>query len=384
VVMQINTSRCFHGGALYGIIGDDFNNIEEIESVIDADVLDAWFEPSPNAVDALSSRLPWSLRCSPPVAPRGVERAISAASGIPIENLLCGSGSSSLIFLALRELLTKHSNVLILDPTYGEYTHVIEKVIGCRYDSFQLHSEDNYRVNLDKLVSTLKSTRYDLVIIVNPNNPSGQLIERDDLISAIKQIPLTTTVWIDEAYVDYTGSNQSLGVFAASTPNVIVCKSLSKVLALSGLRVAYLSSNYRLIEDLKRLTPPWSLSLPAQIVLLEALKDRQYYQRCYDLTHKFRDRLSANLTEIGFCPRSSVANFILVDYPIDLPIAEKLLASCAEKKLLLRNLQSMGKTMNSHCFRVAVKDEQTNKRIIEILKQVSKLPRITECSVKNG
>jgi len=370
VVTATNKSRCFHGGALYSIIGDDFQNIQQVDSTIDADVLDAWFSPSPKAIEALNSRLAWSLRCSPPVVPRGVERAISAATGIPLESLLCGAGSSTLIFLALRELITKDSRVLILDPTYGEYAHVVEKVIGCRYESFELDPQNDFRVDLNELADRLNSNAYDLVILVNPNNPSGQLIDRDELIAAVRQIKQTTTVWIDEAYIDYAGSDQSLGIFAASAANVIVCKSLSKVLALSGLRVAYLSANQRLIEKLRALTPPWSLSLPAQIVLIEALKDRQYYERCYGLTHKYRDRLACDLRKCGFLPRRSVANFLLVDYPDHLPQVEEFLALCSWHNLLMRNVRSMGNTTGDHCFRVAVKDDQMNKRIIEILAKV--------------
>ncbi len=372
MVIGTNTSKCFHGGALYSVIGDDFQNIEQLESVIDADVLDAWFAPSANAIDLLNSRLAWSLRCSPPVSPLGIERMIGLNYQIPLESVLCGAGSSSLIFLALRELLSKNSRVLILDPTYGEYAHVLETVIGCKYDSFELMPDRDFHVDLNELVRAVNSKDYDMVILVNPNNPSGQLIEHDDLISAIKQMAGSTKVWIDEAYIDYAGSENSLGLFAASTANVIVCKSLSKVLALSGLRVAYLSANARLIQRLKTLTPPWSLSLPAQLVLSEALKDRSYYERCYALTHKYRQRLSNALGRCGFAPRSSVANFILVDYPEDLPPVEEFLALCSWRKLLMRNVKSMGKATSDHCFRVAVKDEQTNTRIVEILKSVLK------------
>lgn len=375
MVIGTSTSKCFHGGALYSFIGDDFQNLEQLDSVIDADVLDAWFSPSPNAIELLNSRLAWSLRCSPPVSPMGIERMLGLHCEIPSESILCGAGSSTLIFLALRELLSQNSRVLILDPTYGEYAHVVESVIGCRYDSFELSPDRNYRVELDELVRTVNSKDYDMVILVNPNNPTGQLIERDALISAIKQMPGSTKVWVDEAYIDYAGSENSLGRFAASTANVIVCKSLSKVLALSGLRAAYLSANARLIRRLKAITPPWSLSLPAQLVLSEALKDRSYYEKCYALTHKNRQRLSTTLKKCGFTPHSSVANFILVEYPTYLPPVEEFLALCSWRKLLLRNVKSMGgvgRTISDHCFRVAVKEEQTNVRIVEILTSVLK------------
>ncbi|MBC7998670.1 MAG: histidinol-phosphate aminotransferase family protein, partial [Leptolyngbya sp.] len=259
---------CFHGGAVYQIIGDDFSDLPRQRDVIDADVLDAWFEPSPKAVQALRDNLVWSLRSSPPVRPTGVERAISKSIDVSAANILCGAGSSNLIFLALRELLTIKSKVLILDPTYGEYSFLISQVIGCQLDSFQLCAEDNYKVNLDSLLAKINSQTYDLVILVNPNNPSGQFIGKANFIDALNLIPKSTLVWIDEAYIDYVDKSQSLSDYAAKSNNIIVCKSLSKVLALSGLRVAYIVANKAIVERLRPLTPPWSLSLPAQIILL--------------------------------------------------------------------------------------------------------------------
>jgi histidinol-phosphate/aromatic aminotransferase/cobyric acid decarboxylase-like protein len=371
MIKQLETSLCFHGGALYDYIGDDFAQLDQLNQVIDADVLDAWFDPSPRAIHALSENLAWSLRSSPPVSPTGVERLLGDLSNLSIKNIVCGAGSSSLIFLALREMLSQHSRVLILDPTYGEYAHVLSKVIGCKFDSFPLSACEDYKVDLNRLVMHLNSHHYDLVILVNPNNPSGKLIPRAQLEDAIKLIPRSTTIWIDEAYIDYAGRSNSLGEFAATVPNVIVCKSLSKVLALSGLRVAYLISNTGTIRRLKNITPPWSLSLPAQLVLSEALLDGEYYDKCYALTHQFREDLANELSAYGYSPRSSTANFILVDYPETWPVAQEVIAFAREHKLLLRDIRSMGTRTSQYSFRVSIKDAQTNLRIANILRGIA-------------
>jgi histidinol-phosphate/aromatic aminotransferase/cobyric acid decarboxylase-like protein len=371
MIKQLETPVCFHGGALYDYVGDDFSRLDQLNQVIDADVLDAWFDPSPRALQALSENLAWSLRSSPPVSPTGVERSIANLNNLSTRNILCGAGSSSLIFLALREMLSQHSKVLILNPTYGEYAHVLSRVIGCKFDSFTLSASEDYKVDLNRLIMQLNSQHYDLVILVNPNNPSGKLIPREQLEDAIKLMPRSTTIWIDEAYIDYTGRTNSLSEFAATVPNVIVCKSLSKVLALSGLRVAYLTSNAGTIRRLKHITPPWSLSLPAQLVLTEALLDSQYYAKCYAMTHQLREELANELSLYGYSPRSSTANFILVDYPENWPMAQELIAFAREHKLLLRDVRSMGTQTSRHCFRVSIKDARTNIRIANILRGIA-------------
>ncbi len=153
MITETSAVKCFHGGAAYNWIGLDFAYLDRADRIIDADVLDAWFDPSPRAVQLLKDRLSWSLRCSPPAVPSGVEGTISQLYDVPPSNIACGSGSSFLIFLALRDLLDKGSRVLILDPMYGEYAHVLSHVIGCSFDSFELDPSDGYRVDLQKMTS---------------------------------------------------------------------------------------------------------------------------------------------------------------------------------------------------------------------------------------
>ena len=109
----------------------------------------------------------------------------------------------------------------------------------CRVDRLALVRENDYAVNLVDLESKLASN-YDLVVLVNPNSPTGRHIPRASLEAMLDRVPMHTRVWVDETYIEYAGADQSLEMFAARSENVIVCKSMSKVYALSGARVAYL------------------------------------------------------------------------------------------------------------------------------------------------
>jgi histidinol-phosphate/aromatic aminotransferase/cobyric acid decarboxylase-like protein len=100
-----------------------------------------------------------------------------------------------------------------------------------------------------------RKKNYDLIVIVNPNSPTGQHVSRSKLETALTQIP-TTRIWLDETYVEYTGKNQSLEKFAQKNRNIIICKSMSKVYALSGLRSAYLCASPFQLEKLKSISPP--------------------------------------------------------------------------------------------------------------------------------
>lgn len=362
------SSTCYHGGAFFGAIGPRFDRLDRCQSVIAADVLDAWFDPSPRVIEALREHLPWLARTSPPTQCEGVVEVIAETRGVPRRCVVPGAGSSDLIFLALPHWLSAASRVLILDPTYGEYPHVLERVIGCRVDRFPLRSEDQYEVNIDRLIATAQRG-YDLIVLVNPNSPTGGYIDRRRLTRLIDALPPSTRLWVDETYIEYVGTDQSIEPIAAERENVVVCKSMSKVYALSGLRAGYLVAAPGVADELRSRNPPWAVSLPAQLAAVEALKDPSYYRRCYRQTHLLRAGLVEALrSELGWSVTAGVANFVLAELPEGGPTAAELVAACRRRNLFLRDASTMGSGLTDRVVRIAVKDRRTNGRMLDILR----------------
>ncbi len=362
-------ASCFHGGAFFDAVGADFKTLERSREIINADVLDAWFDPAPAVLHTLREHLPWLLRTSPPTSCEGLVDAIASARGVKEENVLVGGGSSDLIFRALPAWLNRQSRVLLLDPTYGEYAHVLEQVIGCRVDRLSLRREHGYEVPLDAL-SVALGEAYDLVVLVNPNSPTGRHIPAAALQAALSLVPETTRVWVDETYVDYVDPGQSLERFAARSSNVIVCKSMSKAYALSGARVAYLCAGAQHLESLRAVTPPWVVSLPAQVAAVKALESADYYAARWRETSELRCALAAGLRHLGWEVIDGVANYLLCHLPVDGPDAHELVMQCREHGLFLRDASLMGRGLGRKAIRVAVKDAETNARMLRILQEL--------------
>ena len=363
-------SKCYHGGAFFDAIGNEFDDLNKRKNIINADVLDAWFDPAPQLLNELVNHLAWICKTSPPTDCMGMANGIALARGVKIENILPGSGSSDLIFLAFREWLTPESRVLILDPTYGEYVHVLENIIGCRVDRINLLKANNYTLDLGELLHLAKNN-YDLIVIVNPNSPTGQHLHKANLENALKQISPGTRIWVDETYIEYCGREQTLEKFAISTSNIIVCKSMSKVYALSGLRSAYLCASPFQLEKLRSISPPWAVSLPSQIGALVALKEEHYYEKCYEQTHLLREEFSKELIKFNSLKvLQSKANFVLCYLPENGPDAEIVVSNCKEMGLYLRDVSNMGNNFNKHTVRIAIKDKETNQKMLKIIKHV--------------
>ena len=358
--------RCYHGGAFFEAIGEEFDTLDKRNTIINADVLDAWFDPAPSVTDKLAANLSFSIKTSPPTGCDGMRRAIARARGVRDQHVLPGAGSSDLIFTGLRHWLTQASRVLILDPMYGEYAHVLENVIGARVDRLTLSRRRQYDIDLDELAARAAED-YDWIVLVNPNSPTGRHVARRSLERVISGASAATRWWIDETYVEYAGADQSLEPFAAASTNAVVCKSMSKMYALSGVRAAYLCGPSPLIEDLRSVCPPWSVSLPGQMAACEALNAGAYYRARWDETHQLREELHQQLERLGWDVVPGCANFLLCHLPQDAPEAAKLLRRLRKRGLFLRDVANMGSHLDGRTLRVAVKDRATNAAMIRII-----------------
>ncbi|MDQ0930432.1 histidinol-phosphate aminotransferase family protein [Streptomyces turgidiscabies] len=357
---------CEHGGDSFTAIGTDFRSLQRRREVVAADVLDAWFPPAPGVRAALAEDPAWAARTSPPTGAEGLLAEIAAARSLPAETLAVGAGSSDLIFRAFGRWLAPESRVLLMDPGYGEYAHVTERVIGCRVDRFRLRREDGWRIDPARLAAVVGAGRYDLVVVVNPNNPTGRHAPAAELRSVITAAPARTRWWIDEAYLGYVDLTESLADLAATDPRVVVCTSLSKMYALSGMRAAYLVAEPVTAAHLRRWTPPWPVSLPGQLAAVAALRDPAYYSDCWLRTHALRRRLAADLAGLDetVVVEEGVANFLSVTLPTGGPSAAQVVNECRTHDVHLRDLSPLSPEHEGRTVRVAVKDTVENARIV--------------------
>jgi len=363
------TNFCYHGGDFFDAVGDEFEALDQRHNVINADVLDAWFDPAPNVIEALSSCLPWILKTSPPAGNEGMCRMLARSRGVQNNNIVAGAGSSDLIFLGLRHWIKSDSRVLILDPMYGEYAHVLEKVVKCKVDRLTLSREKNYKVQMEELSNCILRA-YDWVILVNPNSPTGQYIRKEELETLFKSAPEKTMFWIDETYLEYVAEAESLEQYSSVSKKVVICKSLSKIFALSGARCAYLCGPSHLMDELRLISPPWVVSLSGQIAVCEALRNLDYYRERWAETNKLREELALGLSRLGWEVVPGCANFLLCHLPSDQAVASVFISDCRSYGLFIRDVVSMGQCFDNHSLRIAVKDARTNLKILSVLQKV--------------
>jgi histidinol-phosphate/aromatic aminotransferase/cobyric acid decarboxylase-like protein len=146
---------------------------------------------------------------------------------------------------------------------------------------------------------------------------------------------------------------------------------MSKVYALSGVRAAYLCASEHQLSPFIPLTPPWAVSLPAQVAAVKALEDENYYLDRYRETHQLRSQLVEGLRGIGV--REIVpgrANFVMCHLGSEHPAAAAVVSEARNFGVYLRDVSSMGQWLGSRALRVAVKNEEGNVAIVKALERV--------------
>lgn len=358
--------RTFHGGQFFHSIGLDFSQLGRSEQVINADVLDAWFDPSPRVLAAIREYLPFVLRTSPPIYSEGLTETISKVRGIARESILPGGGSSDLIFSLFPRIIGRGERALILDPMYGEYQHILENVLGAAVTRFELTKAQNFSVDPDLLILMIRRVKPKVVVLVNPNSPTGNHLPKAEVLRVIRSVSPATQFVVDETYVEYVGREESLETEATEVRNLVVIKSMSKVYALSGARVGYMVASEAIVNQLSVALRPWAVSLCGQIAAVEALKDSEYYEERYADTHLLRRELTEMLSsqpDTKVYP--SVANFVLVELLGEGVTAERVVRTLIDEDIYIRNVDSMSTGFGNRFVRIAVKDGKKNRRVVE-------------------
>lgn len=288
----------------------------------------------------------------------GFRKAAADSLHVKPENIVPGNGSSELIRLFAEAVIEPGDRVIIPFPTFSEYE------FQCRLFGASIGSVDHTDIK------NIKPDGCKAVFLCNPNNPTGRLISRHEVLQLAQKCSRSETfLFVDEAFIELSDPKESIAEFAASNDFVIVLRSLTKTFAVPGLRIGFAVASRDLANILNNIRIPWSLNSAALAVgehLLRGHKD--YIERTLRMIMKERQWLSTRLGSIrGLRPCPSDTNFILVDIRDFFISSTELTGMMLKQGIIIRDCASFG--LKDH-IRVAVRKRQDNRKLIKALSNV--------------
>lgn len=298
----------------------------------------------------------------PDINCRELVKSISEKENINEDMVFVSNGAAEAIYRI--PLVLKPKNALLLAPTFSEYESSLN-LIDTKIDYYYLNENNDFIIQ-DDYIDRIKN--YDVIYICNPNNPTGQLTDKSFIKNILDEAVINeVNLVIDECFIDFleNPSEYSSREFLKSYTNLIIINAFTKTYSLPGIRLGYaVSSNTELIKKLKEFGPPWNVSNLAQRAGIESLKLKNYLEESSLYIHRQREFLVKSLEDMEFEVFEGYANFILFKTEIK-NFKEKLL----KYKILIRDCSNY-KNLSSRYFRVAVKNSENNKYLIDSIKKV--------------
>ncbi|MEM4907152.1 MAG: aminotransferase class I/II-fold pyridoxal phosphate-dependent enzyme [Sulfolobales archaeon] len=271
--------------------------------------------------------------------------------GVDVENVFPYAGGDSALRAVFHGLLEPGDRVLLLQPTYSMFD-VFTSTRGLKKDVVNLEEcGDWWCLDLTELI--VKAKNADLVVVDDPNNPTGSPILKGDfkLISELAEA-VKGFLLIDETYFEF--SEYTAVPLIRDYPNIIVSRSMSKAFSLAGFRLGYLVSSPEVIEALSKEYTPFDIPLPSLAAGVAALRDPSYVKTVVDVIKRNRDLMLRELRRLGIRSYNSLTNFILIRDSRDL------------RSLLLRHGIAI-KAVGEDLYRVSVGSEEQCAKFIKVL-----------------
>lgn len=380
----------FHGGNIYKIFRE--KNIKEI--------LDYSSNINPYGIpESLKKRITENLEILERYPdPDYVElrQKLSNLNKVNLSDIILGNGATEIIFLFMKVINPK--KILIVSPTFGEYERAVKateisgdtvslsssngdnknienKKIEIEY--FELKESDDFKLNIGNLKNELEN-KYDLLIICNPNNPTGKFLKLAQTEEILKECnKYDTKLFIDEAFIEFLedGMKESIINTEGNKKNLFVTRAFTKFFAIPGLRLGYgMYFDKELEQKISEKKEPWSVNNIAEMAGLTVLDDTEYIEKTLKWITKEKIYMYEKLNEIsGIKVYETEVNFITGK------IDEKLFSEGLNVKILREKMLEQGilirdasnfKFLDERFFRLAIKDRASNDRVIEAMKEI--------------
>ena len=352
-----------HSPALIDIVGED-----QLSHVIDHCFIANPYYPTTAMLEELQAKLPSLLKAYPSSNPELARQTLAKVLEVNSEHLLLGNGATELITLIEQHLI---GDLAIPIPTFSEYIDKLADSGNARF--FQLNPEKNYQLNLKEYAQWIKTKQLEAALIINPENPTGQLHSKEELTGFLNEVRHLKMALLDESFIDFADEAiPSLLDQVTNYNNLLIVRSMSKHCGVPGLRLGYCcTSNTDFLQTLRQAMPIWNINSLAEFFLNQLQQTNAIYHETRLRVIQDVRQLYQQLQEIpGYEVYPTGSNFILLKIEFRMTATELQMWLLENKGLYVRDCSNKIGIDRQH-IRVASQGQEKDQPLIEALREIS-------------
>jgi histidinol-phosphate aminotransferase len=317
--------------------------------------------PSPRAKQAYRD-VAEHLEDYPDGSASSLREAIGRAFGLDPDRIVCGAGSDDLLNLLARAYLRDGDEAI--HTTHGFLVYPIA-TLGSGAKPV-VAAEKNYTADIDAILAAV-TPRTKIVFLANPNNPTGTYVPFDEVKRLHAGLPSNVVLVLDAAYAEYVRRNDyESGIeLVATSDNVVMCRTFSKIYGLAALRLGWLYGPAPIVDAVNRIRGPFNVNAPAIAAGVVAMGDTAHLEMSREHNTRWLAWLTDEIGKLGLEVTPSVANFVLIHFPA----TEGRTAKEADAFLTARGLilRQVGAYKLPNALRMSVGTEEANRLVVAAL-----------------
>jgi len=288
--------------------------------------------------------------------------AVSKKFSVAPNQLVFGNGSNDILELAARAFLTAGCETIYSQHAFAVYP-LVTQATGA---TGVVVPAKNYGHDLTAMLAAI-TPKTRMIFVANPNNPTGTLLGKEELLAFLKQVPKTVLVMLDEAYDEYlSAANKSEAIaWLSEFDNLIISRTFSKAYGLAGLRVGFGLCHADIADLMNRVRQPFNVNSIAQAAAVASLGDDDFVERSYALNQAGMAQLTQGFDKLGLEYIPSFANFVSFAVKNAAQVNQKLL----QNGVIVRPIANY--EMPDY-LRVSIGLFSENARFLEVLEQILK------------
>ncbi|KGQ71432.1 histidinol-phosphate transaminase [Chelonobacter oris] len=323
---------------------------------------DVWLNANEYATSPDLNLINRTFNRYPEAQPENVINAYAKYAGVNADNVLVTRGGDEGIELLIRAFCEIDDAILYCPPTYGMYAVSAET---CDIAIKTVPLTTDFQLNLTEIEANLANVK--VIFVCSPNNPTGTLLNRADLMQLLEMTKNRAIVVVDEAYIEFCPQATMVNELV-NYPHLAIIRTLSKAFALAGLRCGFTLANPELIGVLQKVIAPYPIPVPVSDLAAQALAPtglRQMQQRVDDVLTN-RTWLLEQLQSLPQVEHifNSEANYLLVKFPN----SAKVFKTLWDQGIILRD---QNKALGlANCVRITIGTADENRQVIDAIKKM--------------